>query len=197
LYDDIRRNHLKKGNILTSEENAECYIDLFDMLLIVNSPIRTSKLVPLFPLVYSDRVITSAFAYTPPDLTTGSFRYLNMMSLLWGAQLGWVDPIALTKENAKKEAEFLKKMMLFRKSHHDFFNGGYFQKEVIPTGDNPEKYYPNYARSNVVRGAEWKCVKNNKKALFLVNIDDEKHTVNLPDGKEITIEGMECLRIDL
>ncbi len=197
LYADIRLRHLKKGNILTSEENAECYIDLFDMLLVVNSPIRTSKLVPLFPLIYSDRVITSAFAYTPADLTTGSFRYLNMMSLLWGAQLGWVDPVVLTKENAKEEAEFLKRMMLFRKDQHEFFNGGQFLKEVIPTGDNPEKFFPNYTKSHVVRGAVWKSAKNDKKVLFLVNIDDVKHMVYLSDGKGITIDAIECLQIDL
>ena len=197
LCADIRANHLKKGNILTSEENAECYIDLFDMLLVVNSPISTSKLVPLFPLVYSDRVITSAFAYTPYDLKTGAFRYLNMMSLLWGAQLGWVDPIPFTKENAKEEAEFLKTMMLFRKKQHKFFNGGVFLKEIIPSGDNPEKQFANYPKSQVVKGAEWKSRSSNKKVLFLVNIDDIKHTVNLPSGKEITIEAKECLKIDL
>lgn len=196
LYADIRANHLKEGNILTSEENAECYIDLFDMLLVVNTPIRTSKLVPLFPLVYSDRTITSAFAYTPGDLTTGSFRFLNMMSLLWGAQLGWVDPIPLTKENAKEEADFLKEMMLFRKKQHEFFNGGHFLKEVIPTGDNPEKYYHNYTKSNVVRGSVWKSSKSDKKVLFLVNIDNANHTVNLPSGKQIEIKGKECLRLD-
>ncbi|MDR2425242.1 MAG: DUF6259 domain-containing protein [Prevotellaceae bacterium] len=197
LMTDIRTNHLKKGNILTTEENAECYIDLFDMLLMVNSPIRKSNLVPLFPLVYSDRVITSAFTYTPADLTNGSFRYLNMMSLLWGAQLGWIDPIALTKENAKEEIEFFKKMMLFRKQQHQFFNGGHFLKEIIPSGDNPEKQFHNYAKSPVVRGAEWKKRRGNKKVLFLVNIDDIKHTVSLPSGKQITIDAKDCMRIDL
>lgn len=197
LYKDIRDNHLKRGNILTSEENAECYIDLFDMLLIVNSPIRTSNLVPLFPLVYSDRVITSAFAYTPAALTNGSFRYLNMMSLLWGAQLGWVDPTTLMKENSEEEALFLKEMMLFRKKHHDFFNGGQFIKEFIPVGDNPEKYYPNYAKSPVVRGAIWKDNKNKRQALFLVNVDNVEHIIKLPTNKELKIEAKKCVSIDV
>ena len=195
LYDEIRRNYLKYGNILTSEENAECYIDLFDMLLIVNSPIRTSKLVPLFPIVYSDRVITSAFGYTPQVLTTGAFRFLNMMSLLWGAQLGWVEPIPLTKENAKIEAMFLKEMMLFRKANHEFFIGGQFMNEIIPTGDNPERFFPNFATSNVVRGARWRNEKTNREVIFLVNVDDEKRTVYLPDGQQITIEAMTCLKL--
>lgn len=197
LYADIRANHLKPGNILTSEENAECYIDLFDMLLVVNSPLRTSNIVPLFPLVYSDRVITSAFAYTPADLTTGSFRYLNMMSLLWGAQLGWVDPVTLTKEGVEEEAEFLKKMMLFRKQQHEYVNGGQFLREIIPGGDNPVRIYPGYGKSPVVRGAEWKSGKRDHKVLFLVNIDQEDHRVFLPNGTEITMNGKQCRWFDI
>lgn len=191
LYKDIRSGYLKKGNILTSEENAECYIDLFDMFLIVNSPIRHSTLVPLFPLVYSDRVITSAFAYTPANLQNGSFRFLNMMSLLWGAQLGWVDPLPLMK--AKEEAEFLKEMMDFRKKHHDYFNGGRLIREIIPTGDNPERIYTGYTKSKVVRGAEWQNRKTKKNAVFLVNIDNSPHEVVLPNGKVVYIKAKECL----
>jgi len=195
LYTDIRSNHLEQGNILTSEENAECYIDLFDMLLIVNSPIKSSKLVPLFPLVYSDRAITSAYAYTPGNLTTGYFRYLNMMSLLWGAQLGWVDPISLMKEESKEELAFLKHMVDFRKKQHDFLNGGQFIKEIIPTGDNPTSKPIDYLTTCVVKGAEWKSSKSDEKVILLVNIDNKPHNVILPDGREVKIEGKQCLSL--
>ena len=166
------------------------------MLLIVNSPLRTSNIVPLFPLVYSDRVISSAFAYTPADLTTGSFRYLNMMSLLWGSQLGWVDPVALMKEGVEEEAEFLKEMMLFRKQQHEYVNGGQFLREVIPGGDNPVKVYPGCGKSPVVRGAVWKSSERDHKVLFLVNIDQGEHLVLLPDGTEIMMSGKQCRRLD-
>ena len=42
--------------------------------------------------VYSDRVITCAYTYTPTaDVTKGEFRYQNMQCFLYGSQLGWVD----------------------------------------------------------------------------------------------------------
>ena len=72
LIDSIRGNHLRKDNIVFSEENSECYIPLFDMLLTVNTPHANCSIVPLFPTVYSDRVITCAYTYTPTaDVTKG------------------------------------------------------------------------------------------------------------------------------
>lgn len=195
LLTDMRENHLKKDNILTSEENAECYIDLFDMLLTVNTPHNGCSIVPLFPLVYSDRVITSAFAYTPANLTTGTFRYENMQCLLWGSQLGWVDPQTLMKPESKKEADFLKDMMLFRRKQHDVLYGGRFMGEIIPKGDNPEWDIPGFGKSPVVRAAEWQS-KDGKSVILVVNIDDNKHSVELPNGEKIEIKGLQCLRIN-
>lgn len=79
LIGEIRANHLQEGKILTSEENAECYIDLFDMLLVVNTPHEENACVikPVFPMVYSDRAVTSAFTYTPATadkMGLGDFR---------------------------------------------------------------------------------------------------------------------------
>lgn len=196
LYKEIRENYLKKNNILTSEENAECYIDLFDMLLIVNSPIRHSKLVPLFPMVYSDRVITSAFAYTPGNLTTGYFRYLNMMSLLWGAQLGWVDPTTLVKDESKEEMMFLKDMVDFRKKHHEYFNGGQFIEEIIPTGDNPKRKLGEIT-DHTIKAAIWKSSKSSNKKMIIVNIDNEEHIVSTPQVKDLKIGAKQCLSINL
>ena len=106
---EIRANHLQEGKILTSEENAECYIDLFDMLLVVNTPHEENACVikPVFPMVYSDRAVTSAFTYTPATadkMGLGDFRYELAKALLWGSQIGWVDPRPLMSERAAKEA---------------------------------------------------------------------------------------------
>ncbi len=67
---------------------------------------------------------------------------------------------------------------------------------MIPTGYNPEKYYPNYTKSPVVRGSIWKSGISDKKALFLVNIDNVDHRVFLPTGDEINIGGKKCLYLD-
>lgn len=91
---ELRESHLRKDNIVFSEENAECYIPCFDILLTVNTPHNPDcKIVPLFPQIYSDRVLTCAYTYSPyTDVTKGEFRYQNMQCFLYGSQLGWVDP---------------------------------------------------------------------------------------------------------
>ena len=39
---------------------------MFDILLTVNTPHTPScKIVPLYPLIYSDRVLTTAYTYSP------------------------------------------------------------------------------------------------------------------------------------
>lgn len=94
MMDNLRKNHLKKDNIVFSEENAECYIPSFDILLTVNTPHNPDcKIIPLYPLIYSDRVLTCAYTYSPyTDVRKGEFRYQNMQCFLYGSQLGWVDP---------------------------------------------------------------------------------------------------------
>ena len=115
LMDSLRTHHLEPGNILISEENAECYIDMFDLLLTVNSPHNGCKIVPLFPMVYSDRLITSAYTYSPTDrVNRGDFLYQTMQCFLYGSQLGWVDPTLLMKDEAKREANFLKTLSTLR-----------------------------------------------------------------------------------
>lgn len=196
LLTDMHANHLKKDNIFTSEENAECYIDLFDMLLVVNTAHNANiRMVPLFPIVYSDRAIYSGFAYLPSNLTDGVFRYISMQSLLWGSQLGWVNPVLLMKPESRTEAQFLKNMMLFRKKQHDLFLGGRYMQEIIPAGDNPTRDIPGYEISPVVRAAEWTSV-DGKKAILVVNMDKNKHKVYLPGNKEIEIDGLSCMRIN-
>lgn len=94
LLTEMRTNLYKENQAMTTEENAECYIDLFDMMLVVNSPHNSyTKMVPLFPLIYSDRCIYSGYTYIPWRITDGSLNFMSMRSLLWGSQLGWVEPV--------------------------------------------------------------------------------------------------------
>jgi hypothetical protein len=144
LLEKVRKN-LRPDNILITEENAECYMDLFDLMLMVNTPQGDNeKQVPLFPLVYSDRMMVNCFLYYPATEKVNSltFRMKNVMGLLWGSQLGWT----------------------------------------------------NMGSSPAVRGAMWIGPKGNK-ALLMVNMDDKEHSIQLPDGKELRMKALECIRI--
>lgn len=91
------------------------------MLLVVNTPHEEDNCIirPVFPMVYSDRAVTSAFTYTPSEadkMSLGDFRYELAKALLWGSQIGWVDPIPLMSEQAVSEARFMKTLMDFRRA---------------------------------------------------------------------------------
>ena len=202
LIGEIRANHLQEGKILTSEENAECYIDLFDMLLVVNTPHEENACVikPVFPMVYSDRAVTSAFTYTPATadkMGLGDFRYELAKALLWGSQIGWVDPRPLMSERAAKEARFMKTLMDFRRGVHDVVYGGLFIREFAPSGDNPVVRIPGFGDDASVLAAEW-LKPDGKRVYLIVNMDDKAHTVSLPGvGKPVGMAGASCRRIDL
>ncbi len=196
LIGEIRKEITNTNQAITTEENAECYIDMFDMMLIVNTPHSESqKMVPLFPLIYSDRAIYSGYTYIPWNIKQGVFKYMTMRSLLWGAQLGWIDPKSIMETNAHEEAEFLKNLTLFRRKNHDLFLGGKFLKEIIPQGDNPILDIAGYQVTNVVLAAEWLSIKG-EKCYIVVNIDDAAHHIKLPNDEYMEIPGMSCLRVN-
>lgn len=199
MMQDLRRDHLRPGNVVFSEENAECYIPCFDILLTVNTPHSpTCKIVPLYPLIYSDRVLTAAFTYSPyTDVRNGDFRYENMQCLLYGSQLGWVDPRLLwVDDKSAYEAEFLKNLVEFRKDQHDVFIGGRYIREFIPEGDNPYVDIPVFGADYMVKGAEW-LSSSGQRVLYVVNSDSKPHKVKLPTGKNVTMKPISAQRFNL
>lgn len=148
-------------------------------------------------MVYSDRVLTCAFTYTPKDdLTKGNFRYENMMCFLFGSQLGWVEPTLLMKKESAKETAFLKDLALLRSKQHDVFYGGRFINEIIPTGDNPIRSIPDFGDAHVVCASEWLSTKG-EKVVYVVNMDDVAHNVVLPNNRPLTIGALKAVRINL
>lgn len=199
MMKELRANHLRKGNVVFSEENAECYIPSFDILLTVNTPHSPEcRIVPLYPLIYSDRVLTCAYTYTPyTDVRQGEFRYQNMQCFLYGAQLGWVDPRLLwVDERSEYEARFLRNLTQLRAGQHDVFVGGRYLGEIVPGGDNPMVDVPTFGRDYVVKGAEWLSVKG-QRVMYVVNSDSRSHTVTLPDGSSLTLDPISGKRINL
>lgn len=196
---DLRADHLRPGNIVFSEENAECYIPSFDILLTVNTPhSRDCRIVPLYPLIYSDRVLTCAYTYSPyTDVRNGDFRYENMQCLLYGSQLGWVDPRLLwVDDRAEYEARFLRNLVEFRKDQHDVFIGGRYVREFVPEGDNPVADIPVFGPDYMVKGAEWLSPAG-RRVLYVVNSDSNPHTVTLPNGATVTLEPISAQRHNL
>lgn len=193
MLTDMRKAVFSRKQAITTEENAECYMDLFDMMLIVNSPHNAwTRMVPLFPLIYADRCVYSGYTYIPDNLGGGVMDFISMKSLLWGSQLGWVAPDQLMK--FPREARFLKTLADFRKGSHDLFFGGRFLGEVVPGGDNPQVDVPGYQRTPVVMGARWES-RSGRPAIVLVNMDAQPHKVSLPDGREAEVPAYQAIRL--
>lgn len=201
LIGKIRSGYLQEGKILTSEENSECYLDLFDMQLVVNTPHNAvdCRIRPVFPMVYSDRVITSGFTYSPlsaEGMTDGDFRYEIAKALLWGSQPGWVDPRYLMSEGARTEASFLKTLKEFRHGLHDVIYGGRFLRELAADGDNPMMHAPGFGDEAAVLASEWETPAG-ERVYIVVNRDEKPHKVSLPGVKPFRIDALSGKRIDL
>jgi hypothetical protein len=188
---------LKPGQIISTEQNAEPYLDMFDLFLMVNYPQgKEYNPVPLYSLIYADRALLYGFyIYNKND---SSFRLKNALTLLWGAQLNGGRTSFVLADAMKSNAQFLLDLATFRKSQHDLFNGGQLMKEIHPLGDNPTLTIPNWgSTSAAVRGALWKS-KEGKYAVLLVNIDNVKHDVTIPyTNKMITLKAGESIRINV
>jgi len=200
---NIRENILRPDGILTTEENGECYIDLFDMMLMVNNSRfipGKSRIIPVFPMVYSDRAVTSAYMYLPKTLESAhptTFRFAFAKALLYGSQPGWVMAFIITDPKFETEALFLKRLMDFRGGIHDIVVGGSFVREFTPGGDNPECDFVSFWKDKVVSGTEW-VDRNGGKAMILVNTDTKPHKVTLPAGapqKKVTVPELNAVVI--
>ena len=189
ILGDIHREHLRPGGMVFSEENGEPYSDMFDMMLMVNSLNfgGYTRILPLFPMVYSDRVVTNAFTYLPETVEAGvpeTYRFAFAKALLYGSQPGWVRAFVITDPKYAEEAVFFKNIMDFRGTVHDIVLGGEFIREFIPGGNNPKRKFVKYWEETVVMGAEWKD-RDGKPAWILVNTDIKAHVVTLPAGAPV------------
>ncbi|MHB0998149.1 MAG: DUF6259 domain-containing protein [Armatimonadota bacterium] len=119
---------LAKDDILTSEENAECWIDQLDGQLMANTPTGDQKLIPLFPSVYSGRSLTFGFQYMAWDDYQRSvpFRAKMGRAFVWGSQPGWVHFGRIMAPENVKEAEYLRSLARCRRFGRQYLTYGQF-----------------------------------------------------------------------
>lgn len=201
IFRDVRSS-LKAGNMISTEQNAEPYLDMFDLFLMVNYPQgKNFAPVPLFPIVYSDRAFYYGFfIYNKVNM---SYRVKRALMLLWGAQIHAGQTVLTQYSNMVQNSAFVRDLVAFRKRNHDLFVGGNLLKEIIPTGDNPILSVPNWpaddstnGTSSAVRGALWKS-RNGQYAIVLVNADENPHNVNLPTGESLSLRAGESARVNI
>lgn len=136
MLSDIRRR-IKKDNpdaFLTTESNAEPYLDLFDAYLMCNS--TGPDLVPMFPAVYSDRILTfGRYASTSRDAGAKlPFRMKEGQLFAFGAQVGWLDAGIVDRPT---EAGFLLRLAQLREQARDFLAYGEMLRPLTPRVELP------------------------------------------------------------
>lgn len=187
MLDQIRAK-LPKGRMITTEENAECWNDQFDALLMVNTPSTGGRrIIPLMPAVYGGRIITFGFQYMSGDDIPKSlpFRAKMARAFLWGAQLGWINVDMIMADNARKEAEFLRNLAVARRGGHEFLLTGTFLGEAEVTGDNPRLTGEGTGRGSkyaidlpAVMATAW-LATDGAVGLAVVNLSDQPRTVEV------------------
>ena len=93
----------KRGMFLTTENNAEPYMDTIDGFLIWLP--RTDDEVPLITAVYGGRAVYFS-SPSREGMDPDAFAMLQGRDLLWGCQLGWMD-FGLLTEGRKEQAAYL------------------------------------------------------------------------------------------
>jgi len=97
---DARR--INPDAILTTEDHAEPFLDLFDGFLTCNSVFVAPELIPLFNYVYSGYMI--AFG----RYNGKGFAMKNTQMFLWGTQMGWFGADVLSVDSP--DAQYLKEL---------------------------------------------------------------------------------------
>jgi hypothetical protein len=153
---------------LTSEDNAEPYIDLVGLL--TWSPLMPD-MIPMFQMVYSGWCIT--FGRSFPSNDELAIILTIAQQLLWGTQLGWLDPDAIGLQSP--EAEYLKEATSAFKTAKKFVLFGEMLRPPVLEGDNPTVKIGEVETPAVLCSC-WKA-PDNTIGLVFTNIDTAPHKI--------------------
>lgn len=165
--------------ILTTEDFAEPYIDVFDGLLAINTSSIIPDHIPLFDYVYSGYCLLYGQGTGSSGL---SFKMGNARMFLWGEQMGWFDPNTVNLESP--EAKYLKVLCksLVKESVKKFLFYGEMVRPPKLEGDNPVLSTPwgkneKKLEMAAVSHSAWKG-EDGALGLVFTNLDNTSHTIN-------------------
>jgi hypothetical protein len=169
---DIRRA-MPNGTMLTTECNAEPFIGCFDGYLTWHW--QQDGQVPAFPAIYGGTVQMFGRAYRGGASKDLALRMKAGQQLVFGEQLGWLDPDVL---NEKENAAFFRQLARSRSKFSRYFYAGQMARPPKLAGDVP-KVKADWQWSGewwvttdaVLTGA-WRLPRENRLLLMFVNVSD-------------------------
>lgn len=194
--ESARKNN--PGIILTTEDFAEPYINVFDGLLACNASSIAPDLIPLFKNVYSGYCLTFGRRTRSSGLI---LKMANAQMFLWGEQLGWFVPNILNLDSP--EAKYLKVLSksLDKPTVKKFLFYGEMVRPLKLEGDDPVlgvAWEPRQKNSEMpaVSNSVWKA-DDGTVGLVFTNLDNSAHTISyhvdtrdyqLPQSKKYSVK---------
>lgn len=168
-----RARRINPQAILTTEDHAEPFLDIFDGFLTCNSVFIAPDLIPMFHLVYSGYMITFG------RYDGRGFAMKNAQMFLWGTQLGWFSADVLREETP--EGRYLRKLARAFSESRKFLLFGEMVRPPKLEGDNPKlsavwRDGQRPVRMKAVGCTAWKA-SDGTLGLAITNCDLNPHTV--------------------
>lgn len=186
------RGNMPEGKILTTESCCECYHDLFDMFLILDTcsqdygfhkicGCENVESIPLFAMIYKD----SAIAYGSScklEQNDEQFRFNYIRNILWGMiptaegmELAWI-------QKNERKMEILKQGVDFFKENRDILLGGIMEESLQYADGEKEIVFGRFRRMCPgVIGSVYQY--EGKHRAMLYNFSEQTQTVNVRERK--------------
>ncbi|MFQ6096134.1 MAG: DUF6259 domain-containing protein, partial [Armatimonadota bacterium] len=187
LLRKVQRHADAADVVVTTENNAEPYMDGVDAFLIWNP--RHPDEIPMVTTVYND--YTTYFASrTDLNITPRAFQMIQGRDFIWGSQLGWL-PLELLDERHRPKAEYLRRLGRHREVTRKFVTFGQLLGDLEPTREIPRiaeewrgwRGGPLRAELPSVMGSVWRA-SDGSLGLFIVNLDTAPHNFAYSCGTE-------------
>jgi hypothetical protein len=163
-------HELSPEKMITTECNAEPYAHLMDGYLTWH--FQYADQVPLFASIYGGRVQLFGRAYNGDDVAV---RMKAAQSLVWGEQIGWVDPSIIERPGA---GPYLRRAARLRHALQPFLAVGRMEQPPTLRGTIPDVTAdwqwsgPSIRTYPAVQSGAWKA-NDGRVAVIFANIKDE------------------------
>ncbi len=182
--------------IMTTEDNAECYIGQLDGCLMCNA--EGPGMVPLFAAVYGGYTLT--FGRSGQLNNPDAFAMQHGQAFVFGSMMGRVNGDAITRPDHADKLAFLKHLTQLHSRFHDFLALGEMLTPPELRGDIPEigtqfaSKSREFVQMSTVQRAVWSA-SDRRLGVFLVNIGRDPVSFDLVfDGAKYGLSGKLVLR---
>ncbi len=165
--------------VLTTECNAEPYVHVFDGYLTWH--FQYDNQIPLFAAVYGGKIQLFSRAYQGDSWKGLAMRMKTGQALVFGEQLGWINPQVLSDEPS---AAFLRRMARMRYALRDYLARGEMARPPVLKGDIPTVTADwqwggkRMVTTPAVLPGAWRA-EDGRVALIFVNVSDAEQTGEL------------------